>query len=350
MIHTLSLNILRPDDGYGNITNVQPTINTLSPSTEQKEGIYVLPTDFTYLQFVNFMLDPQYIRFSIEDRIQSNKLTDLFNESTGLAISSNSIFPKLMKRFMDDYPQYGILKKSMTKGITYFYVGNAKEEIHGKKYPTKTIEERNNNVRDMRHYVLNNVMDAICQRASWTHLEYQRMVDLDFVTIVSLGGTINIEATIKICEGKLVEHIYKILADIISASNYAEIVKRDFVACTKSDINLTPINSSKRYQDRLLAAERTYDAGDKLQSTIREYERSVIGLPILDYIVYPNIQYLRELSEWLKANSKFNVERRMAREHKAFEYEEDVDIETDETKAKRLIDAEVLVTHIMSHV
>ena len=51
-----------------------------------------------------------------------------------------------------------------------------------------------------------------------------------------------------------------------------------------------------RSQKTSLTAERTYDEGDKLERSINSYMNTMQSLPQFSRFVYPNIEYLLELS------------------------------------------------------
>ena len=286
------------------------------------------------------MADPAHIRYGLQDKIGSKRLAALFNETMSETVSFNYIFPKLMTRFIADHPQYGIVKKTMTAGVTYLRIGAVADPQPKEHHPTITTKEKNDRARGRKIQKAGDVMDAICNIKGWQQHEYQQMVDLRLIDIIKINGTINIEATIRVSEALLIKYLQTVFYNLKSAANDANIVKEDFERAVRADINLTIINFAPRYDDRLLATTRTYSSGVKLQQELTKYSGTVPGLPILNYIVYPDIQHLHELSTWLRSRSEKKIRISMGREYRIYENAEDVD--EDENTGENEVDDDTI--------
>lgn len=338
----LALNIIKSNDGQSFVPNnlaISPTITV--PSIIRSEGEL-------YEKFIQFMMNADNVRYGIHERVGAKKLAISFNNTMQENISFNHAFPKLMAKFIIDYPQYGIVKKTMTEGVTYIRIGLSRDPEPKAHYPL-TMKEKNDKSRAQKQEILKDLMNNICERKGWTHTQYQQMVDLKLVKAVKFNKVINIEATIRVSEGLLIGYIHDVLNRLTIVTKYAYTVRDDFLRATQTDNDLTPVNSADRYESRLLAAERTYDAGTKLGEEVARYNNTVAQLPVLDYIVYPNIQHLNELLTWLKQHSKYLTRLDMVKTHKEFEHMDIVNDTDDEIRLNRILDAEIFVTKLLVH-
>ncbi|CAH6420099.1 GIY-YIG family nuclease [uncultured virus] len=317
----LSLNIVNPDKNQWNRILESSTVDDIKTENYPNisfptRNIIILNKDSSqelYEKFKEFMHNPNIIRYGLYDRIGAKRLTQLFNESMHENVSFNHTFPKLMRRFIEEHPQYGITKKTMTEGVTYLRIGFVGDQAPKEHHPPLTVKEKNDKVRFQKRVILQNMKDMICQVTGWTSLQYQQMIDLRLITVIMFGKVINIEATIQVAKGHLVEYLHNKISKLNRVVRSAEDIRDDFLRATfeikpnsiHSDIKDTTevdINTGTRCEARLRATNGTCNAVSTLEIALAKYTETVPGLPILNYIIYPDIQYMHNLAIWLKNN------------------------------------------------
>jgi len=112
----LSMQVVKPiNDNITIRKGIMEQHSTIIPATNYiqryncvlstaESSIPMSPDDCLYESFKQFMLNSLIIRFGVNERIVTRRLSDTFNETTGNNVSFNMVFPKLMARFMSDYP------------------------------------------------------------------------------------------------------------------------------------------------------------------------------------------------------------------------------------------------------
>lgn len=273
-----------------------------------------------YNKLFQFITNPAHMRYGIYERVGSKALCMNFNSIMKANASFNHTFPRLMKWFIDSYPQYEITKKIMTEGVVYLRIGLVSDPPPKERRPPLTKKEQNMKCRDKNNAILDDVMISLCQITGWTVNQYQTMVSLGLVSIMEMDNVINGTGTIIVTEGNLFRYIFGRIKCVNQIAKQAKQVKEDFENKTLEDLILSAPGNCQRYTARLAVSEITYDTGSKLEEMLNRYSGTVEQLPALNYIVYPNIQQLRELSAWLKNNSKYQTELNMRRQHKASEF------------------------------
>ena len=328
--------------------------------------------DPVYETFKQFMLNPLIIRYDINEKIVTRKLSDLFNKTTGNNISFNMVFPRLMTRFMNEYTQFNITKKARKEGATYIGVGLVADPIlterrtelihrdHEEAFRKRNVDKR----KEYKREILWQIKNEILQRTSWTEINYRELINMNFISMFPTSEGYDIDATIKIAESFIIRYVYNKISKLTSAGQTAEHIKKDFQKSTEQDAFQTTLQRFPIYTQRNIVAPTIQPAVKELNKRIKSYVNTVPNLPVINHIVYPNIQYFRDLIDWLNRNSLVKTVLKMKREQATMEYVLDGDIEetaaervfdedieeTEETEAQRLIHARTLVTKITSNV
>jgi len=64
----------------------------------------------------------------------------------------------------------------------------------------------------------------------------------------------------------------------------------------------------------------TYMVGHSLELKIKSYNNSIVNLPRINDILYPNIEDLESLVGWLKSHSMYETEKEMAKTQNEAEF------------------------------
>ena len=281
---------------------------------------------------ISFKYDPLYeklvefinsdnIRKGTNESIRTKELATAFNIATSSQISYKNKLPQVMSKIMIDNPQLGITKKIKNYGTIYCGIGLSTDPTPKVNNPPLTTKEKNDRRALRNKHILESIKDIICQQSGWTKVQYQQMVNLSMIYIIRDGTYINIEAMICVTLGRLIQYINEKNIVLKQAEKYANLVKADFERCVGLDSMLLE-NMGVTYTNRLLAAERTYDAGSRLSAAIVSYNNTIQNLPYVQHIVYPNIQYLQDLSSWLKSHSMHKTRTNMRIDQENFEFDD----------------------------
>lgn len=212
--------------------------------------------DPIYDKLVKFLNDSNYIRKGTIEIVRTLELTNAFNSATGEQVTYKHKFPRLMKRFMNNYPNL-ISKQVKHYGTIYSGIGLITDQPKVKHQPLTSVEK--NERRGIRNrQMLDKLKDSICLRSGWSTTQYQQMVDLSIVSVMIDGDTFNVDAMINVIIGRMTEYVYMKNTKLNGAVKYAESVKKDFERCTELDLELLE-SDGVIYTNRLKAAERTYD-------------------------------------------------------------------------------------------
>lgn len=260
-----------------------------------------------YSKLVTFIHDPKYIRIGSNETIKTMLLAGAFNKTMGENLAYKNSFPKLMAKFMLDYPNLSITKEVKNYGTIYRGIGLASDPIPGKTKNTIVRKESNGNYHGRSKNFLDEAETQICSRCNWTSNQYRQMGNLGLIELAKDGKTLNIEATLYLIMGRLVSYIrYKNLK-LITSFKCAMNVKIAFEKAIGWDNTLSENNGTPVYTNRLLIAEETYVAGEKLRRDSNLYTSIMQNLPILPFITYPNLEEISNLILWLKNNSLHKI-------------------------------------------
>lgn len=258
--------------------------------------------DPIYTKFVAFLCNPDYIRRGINESVRTSELTNSFNNATGECITHTNKLPQFMSRFMFEYPDLSIKKQVKNYGTIYKGIGLYVDPTPEPKRPPLTIKEKNEKRAIRNRIFLDGIQEDVCNMSGWSISQYQQMVNLGHIYIIRTEIGVNIEAIISVAMGRLTQYVNEKIIKLRRLEKYAKLVKVDYEGCTKLDLERIK-DTGPIYTNRLAAATRTYDACNKLERGITNYLNTIGNLPQLQYIVYPDIQQLQVLAEWLKMNS-----------------------------------------------
>lgn len=336
---------------YLSLKNIEPAVDTrVKGTTIIPRCPTIIPTytsDSVYESFKLFITNPLVTRFGVNEKVVTRRLTDVFNETTGNNISFNLVFPKLMSRFMSEHPQYNISKKNRKEGTTYLGVGLVTDSVPFDRGTRLTPEDREKAYQDpknekrmqFRRETLHNMKSEILNKTGWTEINYRQLINLDFISIFPTRVGYDIEATIKVAETNIIRYIYDKISILEEVTGNAKIIKYAFEKAIDHDTVLTKLHKFPTYTNRNKVASETYIAGDGLDRKIKRYVNSTQDLPYINHIVYPDIQQLQMLADWLKINSMFRVGQAMKQEQTA------IDNETVKPRTGRYTSDDLFVNH-----
>ena len=261
--------------------------------------------DLIYNRFVTYIHDPNFIRLGSNEIVRTTELTENFNASTGENISHTVKLPRFMRRLMSEYPNLGIIKRISSYGTIYVGIALSHTIPHNPQTLPLTLKSREDTWEINAGALLNNYKDSICAKMGLTTLQYQQMINLRLIYVVHDNKDINIDATHAATLGRLTEYVHIKIKKLKSEESSALLVNNDFTNTINQDIVLSTVMQKPVYTNRLKAAERTYFAGDKLERSINIYLNTINNLPILPYIIYPDIPNLLHLVRELKERSMY---------------------------------------------
>lgn len=93
------------------------------------------------------------------------------------------------------------------------------------------------------------------------------MVNLGLIYLARDGNNLNMDLTLVINIGRLSQYIYESINKLSKDKRYGLIVKDGLILMNN--------NGGPIYTDRLLAAARTYHAGDKLHKSVNNYINTI---------------------------------------------------------------------------
>lgn len=380
MSHYLLLNVTR--DNNGNVNKIAEETITLTKDTNQGKArktifekntnslLNITPrvpnikeTEETlYTIFDEFMHDKEFIRFGVNESTVTWRLSRLFNLTKNQNISFNCKLPQLMELFMIKNPQYNISKKVRNSGTMYLGVGLV-DDIPNKRdsqleedqltgHALSVTEEEKEKQRDRykrrrlkKLEILEQIRIEILQRTRWSNREYQQLVNLGFITVLQNHKEYNIEGTIELARGNIIRYSYDKIYALNRSAKSAQIVKHEVEKAITRDEYLTIQHKFPTYTNRELKAAVAYATGENLRIMLTSYANSMNNMPQIAHIVYPDIQYLSSVAQWLKDHGEYKTRSQMAKTQNEFEPAED--IETDNDKAIRILEAETFVTKLM---
>ena len=334
MSHIISLNIIRQQTNE-DIADTNKTVNMMIinnqgtsvpiENVERFPGtvktIPIAPNnDMVYTIFDQFMKNPSLIRLGQNEKVVTRRLVSLFNEVTKQNISLNSKFPKLMGQFIINNPQYGIVKKSRTEGIMYLGVGLVTDQEPKIKRPLadtyveiKANYKEKNNIRAIRKRSdMDNMKQEIQLRTQWTDIEYQRMVNMGFIPAIKNDNLINIDAILEIARANIIAYTYNEIHKIKRSVRGANSVKRAFEDAIRQDEYLSILHSFPTYTNRLRVVHDVTNTWNSLATDIKRYNNAITDLPKINHIVYPDIQHINSILEWLKSHNAHGTNKDMA--------------------------------------
>ena len=331
-------------------------IDNTHPDRLKKHDIPVPPIshdDFLYNSFRHFMLNSSITRFGVNEKIVTRRLSDTFNQTTHHNVSFNMVFPRLMSRFIHEHPHLNITKKTRKEGATYLGVGLVTDPVPIERGPTLTIKNTKHTSctpdkkPHFRRNILHQIKKEILQRTGWTDVNYRELIHMDFISIFPTNSGYDIDATIKVAESFIIQYVYGKISKLISAGRHAEHVKNDFERSSIHDAFQTSQQQISIYTERNKVASTITSSLDLLNKHIKSYLNSVPNLPLINHIVYPDIQYFKNLSIWLSNHSPAKTYLQMKREHSSMEHLPDTSL-TEESIIQQLIHSRTLSTDITS--
>lgn len=260
-----------------------------------------------YGKLINFIHDPRYIRFGPNESIKTMVLADCFNKTMNENLAYKNTFPKLMMRFISEYPLLAIIKEVKNYGTIYRGIGLASDPIPEKKKAHIVRKEYNITYRGRSAKFLDEAETKICAQCNWTANQYRQMGNLGLIELAKDGKSLNLEATIYLIMGRLVSYVRNKNLKLMMSVKSAMSVKIAFSKAILWDKVLSEGNGTPVYTNRLLIAEETYTAGEKLERDTNLYKSRIQSLPILSFIIYPNLEEVSDLITWLKSNSLYKT-------------------------------------------
>lgn len=311
------LNIIRPIE-----KNDSEDVDNLTNSGNNN----MFPGNFTpilintslYKLFEDFINDPTHIRFGANEKIVTRRLVDHFNEVTGQSISLNKMFPKLMKQFIENNPDRGIMKKSRNEGIMYLGIGLFNDEAPKIKRADNlrekiTVWEEKNERRAFRKRAeMDRLREEICVVTSWSDIEYQRLVNMGFINVIKNDNVVNLNAIIEVSRANIIAYTYNKIRKINHMIRGTNSVKLAYEAAIVQDNYLTTINNFPTYTNRLRVAPDVNSSLFQLEKELAGYNNSLVDMPKITHIVYPNIQHINSLVSWLKSHNVHKTRKDMA--------------------------------------
>lgn len=233
--------------------------------------------------------------FCLSGRIRSTELAEALSKTLNVNITVRHLLPKLMDFIIKRFPELRISKKFTNKGTCYQGLSIQKE--------IPTLHYKNK-------HTSSEIADSICREANWSLNEYIRCLELDFIKIFKDDDKINVKAVIMYATGCLTKHIYKSIEQLNKTKLIAISAKDDFEKSIELDMVLS-YNDAPIYTNRIKSAEVANYAGKKLSRAITSYQTQIKELPKMDFIIYPDIDELKYLAEWLKSNSLYKTTKEM---------------------------------------
>lgn len=271
-----------------------------------------------YETFATFMMNPTHIRYGISEKVVTWRLVSLFNNVTGQNISFNSTFPTLMARFIQEHPNFNISKKLRKDGTTYLGIGLTTDDISRPKglsitpqvnsdYKKQKEKEKNDRRALKNQVIATTLKETILQRTQWTESQYSQLINLGLIPVYRNGKEYCIESMIEATRGRIIEFTHNKIDDLNNFAKTANLVKLDLLRAINEDGISLKNNKFHPQTQRLKIAESTHKVGDILYRRINSYNNVMQDLPRINHIVYPDIQYLTDLANWLKENSMYQT-------------------------------------------
>lgn len=282
----VSLNIIR-DQGV-NTSITQPT--------------NIIQLD-TYGKLVSFIHDSRFIRLGATESVRTVELARAFNNTMEENVAYQNVFPRLMKRLISEYSNLSIIKKTKNYGTIYQGIGLTTDPIPQEGTATLLQKETNQRYIIRDRAFLNKIKEDLCKQCGWTDSQYRQMGTLGIIKLIKGDKNVDINTTIYVTMGRLFEYIHENNLKLKAKTRYASNIKIAFEKAINWDATLSENNGTPVYTNRLLIAEETYHAGDKLQRAVNSYINRIQSLPAVNILSNPNIDELNYLITWLKSNS-----------------------------------------------
>lgn len=270
----------------------------------------------SYEKLVTFIHDPRFIRIGTRESVRTVELAVAFNNTMRENVAHTSTFPRLMKQFIADYSTLSIIKKVKNYGTIYEGIGLTTDPVPQEGKTILLQKEVNDKYLIRDRAFLNEIKKTICHRCHWTDNQYRQMGALGLICLIRDGRDLDVDITVHITIGRLFEYIHERNIKLRNSSRYALNIKFAFEKAIGWDGTLSKDNGTPVYTNRLLIAEETYDAGEKLQRAINSYTNRIQSLPTVNIRSNPNIEELNDLVGWLKSNSmhKTRIDMRIQQE------------------------------------
>ena len=238
-----------------------------------------------------------------------------------------------MLQFISEHPGYNIIKKARKEGTTYLGVSLVSDSIpdniklsltQNKKSKQKDKEgkERKHLQKAQRKQEAIKLRETICQRTGWTYHEYIRVINMRFIPIYRNDIDYNIMAMIEAARVNIRNYIYHYLEPLYKCVHRALFIKNAIEKAINEDLVLSHHDNYPIYTQRLKVAPDVYEPYISLYKTIQLYNKFTQGFPRIDDIVYPNIQQLLDLVNWLGQHNEREIDKEMAKEQEEFEDDE----------------------------
>jgi hypothetical protein len=251
-------------------------------------------TDPVCYKFELFMQDPTIIRYGSFEKVSSKRLTEIFNTTCGENISFNRRFPRLMSEYIAKYPQYNIFKKLMESGVYYCGVGLATDPIYTGKPLPLTAKQKNDRRRDKILNMSREIERQVCDISGWTPIEFKYLADLKLLEIIKFQNNYIIEAIIDVTKSNLIHYVMTFLNELDRLKLIA--------------------NHSKTNYESGMVDESFMSIGHDLLLSVQKYD-TIRFLPRLNFIIYPDKDYLTDLALWLKRESKRYIRTNLIRDN-----------------------------------
>ena len=270
-----------------------------------------------YKMFADFMNDESLIKFGKDRKIITTRLVSLFNQTTGQNISFNHTFPKLMQRYMENNSRGEIVKKVMTEGTVYLGVGLAVDEEYKPRSAgpcfNPRLKEKQERRASRRKIEIDNLRERICAESGWSDIEYMGLTNMRFITVIMNEDVYDIISIINIAKTNIIIHTHNSMNKLNKIVRGAKLAVKAFHDATEKDYLLSNTENDICYVNRLQIAPDTHSVGDLLDKDIKRFNNSIVGLPRIDHIVYPDIQHLESIVSWLKSRSVHELRKEMSK-------------------------------------
>ena len=150
---------------------------------------------------------------------------------------------------------------------------------------------------------MNELKREICLETNWNDIEYQRVVNMGFITIIKNGNICNIQAIIIMATANIIAYTYNSINKLEGIIRGVRSVINAFEKAIDQDTYLTTLHNFPTYTNRLRIAPDVNTTIQLIDTEIARYNNSLVDLPRINHIVYPNIQYFKSLAIWLKSHN-----------------------------------------------
>jgi len=280
------------------------SLNIIRTQTINKDILQPLDA---YEKLVTFIHNPAFIRIGTIESVRTAELAATFNNTMSENVAYKTTFPRLMKRLLAEYPNLSISKQVKNYGTIYNGIGLTTDPIPKRGVAVILQKERNDKNYIYKREFLDKSEKDICQRCNWTSSQYRQMGTLGLIKFIKTNSILNIDATIYVIIGNLIQYIHEQNIKLNDKGKNALNTKALFENAISLDMILSENARTPIYTNRSLVAKETYAVGEKLQRAVYSYMNRIQSLPKLDIIMYPNLEELNNLIMWLKNNSTHRI-------------------------------------------